>query len=62
MPLILRPSGKHFKFVDSAYVHGIMDGQVLVAAEQNMILGVTAMTLRGCMTSQKKIFLFQRWR
>jgi hypothetical protein len=29
MPLILRPSGEYFKFIGSAYIHGIVDWESL---------------------------------
>ena len=36
MPFVLRPKNKHFLFRGEAYVHGIMDGEALTKARQNV--------------------------
>jgi hypothetical protein len=37
MPFILRPKGSYYTFIGECYVHGIMDGEVLDAAQTGLI-------------------------
>jgi hypothetical protein len=37
MPFILRPEGIYYTLVGECYVHGIMDGEVLEAAQGGLI-------------------------
>ena len=37
MPFILRPEGSYYTLVGECYVHGIMDGEVLEAAQDGSI-------------------------
>jgi hypothetical protein len=36
-PVILRPVGGHYEFVGTAYIHGIMHGEVIRAMEEGKV-------------------------